>query len=65
MAGAACGIQFLLGALLLQSFGLYIAVLSEEMGWSKTTLSGAAAMQSMEAAVIGPLLGWMMDRFGP
>jgi sugar phosphate permease len=65
IAGAACGIQFLLGALLLQSFGLYIAVLSEEMGWSKTTLSGAAAMQSMEAAVIGPLLGWMMDRFGP
>ena len=65
MVGAACGIQFLLGALLLQSFGLYIAVLSEEMGWSKTTLSGAAAMQSMEAAVIGPLLGWMMDRFGP
>ena len=65
IAGAACGIQFLLGALLLQAFGLYIAVLSEEMGWSKTTLSGAAAMQSMEAAVIGPLLGWMMDRFGP
>ena len=65
MVGASFGIQLLLGTLLLQSFGLYIAVLSEEMGWSKTTLSGAAAMQSMEAAVIGPLLGWMMDRFGP
>jgi MFS family permease len=65
MVGAACGIQFLLGALLLQSFGLYIAVLSEEMGWSKTTLSGAAALQSAESAIIGPLLGWLMDRLGP
>jgi len=65
MVGAACGIQFLLGALLLQSFGLYIAVLSEEMGWSKTTLSGAAALQSAESAIIGPMLGWLMDRLGP
>ena len=65
MVGAACGIQFLIGALLLQSFGLYIAVLSEEMGWSKTTLSGAAALQSAESAIIGPMLGWLMDRWGP
>ena len=65
MVAAACGIQFLVGALLLQTFGLYIAVLSEEMGWSKTTLSGAAALQSAESAIIGPLLGWLMDRWGP
>jgi sugar phosphate permease len=45
--------------------GLYIAVLSDEMGWSKTTLSGAAALQSVEAAIIGPVLGWVMDRVGP
>ena len=65
MVAAASGIQFLLGALLLQTFGLYIAALSEEMGWSKTILSGAAALQSAESAIIGPLLGWMMDRWGP
>jgi MFS family permease len=65
MVAAAVGIQFLLAALLNQSLGLYIAVLSDEMGWSKTTLSGAAALQSAEAAVIGPILGWLMDRFGP
>lgn len=48
-----------------QSFGAYIAVLAAEQGWSKTALSGAAALQSVETAVIGPLLGWMVDRFGP
>ena len=65
MVGAACGIQFLLAAFLTQALGLYIAVLSDEMGWSKTTLSGAAALQSVEAAIIGPVLGWVMDRVGP
>ncbi len=65
MVGAACGIRFLLAAFLTQVLGLYIAVLSDEMGWSKTTLSGAAALQSVEAAIIGPVLGWVMDRVGP
>jgi MFS family permease len=65
MVGAACAMQFLLAAFLTQALGLYIAVLSDEMGWSKTTLSGAAALQSVEAAIIGPILGWIMDRFGP
>ncbi len=65
LVGAACAIQFLLAALLSQCFGLYIAVLSDEMGWSKTTLAGAAALQSVESAIIAPLLGWLMDRLGP
>ncbi len=65
MAGAACGIQFMFSALLNQAFGAYVAVLSDERGWSKTALSGAAALQSVESAIMGPLLGWFMDRFGP
>ncbi len=65
MVAAAFGIQFVIAAVLTQSLGLYIAVLADEMGWSKTTLSGAAALQSVESAIIGPLMGWMIDRFGP
>ncbi len=65
MAGAAGAIQFLQSALLMQSFGAYVAVLSEQRGWSKTALSGAAALQSVESAILGPALGWLLDRFGP
>jgi len=57
-------IQFLQSWLLTQAFGAYFAVFSEERGWSKTALSGAAALQSMEAALLGPVLGWISDRFG-
>src|SRR6185503_18266296 len=57
-------LQFLQAMLLNQAFGAYVAVLVEEKGWSKTALSGAAAMKSTETAVLGPALGWMLDRFG-
>jgi MFS family permease len=65
MVAAGSGIQFLQAGLLHQAFGAYFAVLIQEFGWSKTALSGAAALQPMEAAVLGPVLGWIIDRFGP
>jgi sugar phosphate permease len=65
MVVAGCGMQFLQSCLLLQSFGAYFAVLHDDRGWSKTALSGAAALQQMEAAVLGPVIGWFLDRFGP
>jgi sugar phosphate permease len=65
MVGAATGLQFLQAGLVTQAFGAYLAVLAEEEGWSKTALSGAAALQQMEVALLGPVLGWLLDRFGP
>ncbi len=64
MAGAGSLMQFVQGTLLLHSFGAYFAVLRDDRGWSKTELSGAAALHQMEAAILGPLLGWFLDRFG-
>jgi sugar phosphate permease len=65
IVGAGALIQFLQSSLLLQSFGAYVAVLQEDRGWSKTELSFAAALHQMEAAILGPVLGWFIDRFGP
>ncbi|MCC6535362.1 MAG: MFS transporter [Burkholderiales bacterium] len=62
VAGGA--LQFLQSMLLNQAFGAYLAVLVAERGWSKTALSGAASLKSTEAALLGPALGWMVDRFG-
>ena len=64
MVGAGSLMQFVQGTLLLQSFGAYFAVLRDDRGWSKTELSGAAALHQVEAAILGPLLGWFIDRFG-
>src|SRR3954462_9955636 len=65
MVGAGSALQFVQSALMSQSFGAYVAVLQAERGWSKTALSGAAALQQMETAILGPFIGWFMDRFGP
>ena len=64
MVGAGALIQFIHAGLLMQAFGAYVAVLSEDRGWSKTSLSIGAALQSLEGALLGPVLGWAMDRFG-
>ncbi len=65
MVAAGCAMQFVQSTLFLQSFGAYFAVLRDDRGWSKTELSGAAALHQVEAAILGPLLGWFLDRFGP
>lgn len=64
MVFAAASLQFIQSMMLHQAFGAYVAVLIQDKGWSKTSVSGASAMMSMEAAVIGPILGWFLDRFG-
>ena len=64
MVFAAASLQFIQSMMLHQAFGAYVAILIQEKSWSKTSVSGASAMMSMEAAVIGPILGWFLDRFG-
>ncbi|UCE30003.1 MAG: MFS transporter [Burkholderiales bacterium] len=64
IVGAALGLHFLQAAMLHQAFGAYVATLSDELGWSKTALSAGAALQSIETALLGPALGWTIDRFG-
>jgi len=65
IVAAGGALQFLQSLLLNQSFGVYLAVLVEDRGWSKTAVAGAAALKSTEAAILGPALGWAVDRFGP
>ncbi len=62
---AGAGIQLLGGALLGQAFGAYVVLLREEFGWSKTVLSAASSLREAESGVVGPLQGWLLNRFGP
>ncbi len=65
MVAAGFGMQLMSAGLLQQAFGAYVAVLREEFAWSKTALSGAAVIQQVESAILGPIQGWFVDRFGP
>ncbi|MSP96701.1 MAG: MFS transporter [Betaproteobacteria bacterium] len=65
IAGASFGLQFLQATFLHQAFGAYIAVMRETFDWSKTAFSAAAAIQQLEGALLGPIQGWFIDKFGP
>ncbi|MFM9971367.1 MAG: MFS transporter [Burkholderiales bacterium] len=64
MVWASFGLQGLQTGLLQQSLGAYVAVLREEFGWGKAALAGAAVIQQVENALLGPIQGWLVDRFG-
>ncbi len=49
----------------MQSYGAYTVVLNREFGWSMTLLSGAYALTRIESGLLGPLQGWIVDRYGP
>src|SRR5688572_9548678 len=57
--------QAVAGALLQRSFGTYAVLLREEFGWSKAAISGAFSLQQLESGLLGPIQGWLIDRFGP
>ena len=65
MVLASAGIQVVIGMLLMQAFGAYAAVLREEFGWSRAAISGAFSLARFESGILGPLQGWLIDRFGP
>jgi sugar phosphate permease len=65
VVAAGFGLESLIGALMFHAYGAYAVLLREEFGWSKTMLSAAFAMARAESGILGPLQGWLTDRFGP
>lgn len=65
IVAASSGIQFLASVLWMQSYGAYVVLLQADFGWSKTLLAGAFALTRVESGILGPLQGWLADRFGP
>lgn len=64
VAGAA-GIQLLSGLLFMHSVGAYVVALQREFGWSSTLISAAFALTRAESGLLGPVQGYLVDRFGP
>ncbi len=48
-----------------QSYGAYAVIFNREFGWSMTLLASAYTLTRIESGLLGPLQGWMADRYGP
>ena len=53
------------GGLYFYGFGAFFKTITEELGTSRAVLSGAFSLARLEGGLIGPLEGWLIDRFGP
>ena len=62
---SAAGIQFTSGLFWMHSYGAYVVLLQEEFAWSAAVVSGAFALTRVESGLLGPIQGWLTDRFGP
>jgi MFS family permease len=62
---AAVVVAMLGGSGLRAVFGVFIRPLEGEFGWDRASLSGAAALSLLLLGAVGPVVGWMVDRWGP
>jgi sugar phosphate permease len=65
IVASSAGVQWLAAVLWMQSYGAYMVFLLDDFGWSKALVAGAFALTRIESGILGPLQGWLVDRFGP
>lgn len=46
------------------TIAVFIFPLSEELGWSRTLIAGAASVGGLAASGVSPAVGWLVDRYG-
>jgi len=58
-------IGFYFGGTVVFGFTAFFEPIREEFGWSYTQISIAASLRGLEMGIFAPLVGFLVDRFGP
>jgi MFS family permease len=45
-------------------FNTFFTPMVNEFGWSRAATSGAFSLSRLEGGIFGPIVGWLIDRFG-
>ncbi|MEC9014141.1 MAG: MFS transporter, partial [Chloroflexota bacterium] len=45
--------------------GVWVKALEMHFGWSRAQLTGAFSLAQLEGSILGPFLGYLIDRLGP
>ena len=48
-----------------QGFSSYLGPLQGDFGWSRALLAGPRSVTQVQNSVLGPVEGYLIDRFGP
>ncbi len=52
------------GGMFMHGFQFYFEPMRQQFGWSRTLLSGAYSLSRVESGFLGPLGGYLVERFG-
>ena len=64
IATAGTLVNFTGAILFFHAFGAYLLLIENEFGWDKALLAGAFSLARIESGLLGPIQGWMIDRYG-
>lgn len=64
IVGGGTLIQFVVAALWIQSYGVYVALIREEFDWSKATMAGIFSIAQITQGAVAPIQGWLIDLIG-
>lgn len=65
LLGCFIGLAVSVSAILMIPLGLYLKPITAEFGWSRTQFSTAVALAGLCNAIMLPIAGFFVDRFGP
>ena len=58
-------VHFYLGAVFIYGMSAFLGPMTSSMGWTRAQFSVAAGLQRLEGSVASPVVGFIVDRFGP
>jgi sugar phosphate permease len=58
-------LAFYIGGVVAYGFTAFFEPIAEEFGWSYTQISIAASIRGLEMGILAPVMGFLVDRFGP
>ncbi len=65
IVGAGVLLSIMSGGMYVYGFSTFFLPLTREFGWSRASLSGVVSIARLEGGVLSPLVGYIIDRFGP
>ena len=65
IVGAGLVSMTLSSGLFFNGFGFYFLPIQSQFNWSSTAMSGAVSLSRLESGLLGPLEGYLIQRYGP
>ncbi|MBI2857632.1 MAG: MFS transporter, partial [Chloroflexi bacterium] len=65
IVGASVALNFYLSIAFFQGLQVFFLPILTDFGWSRTAASGAYSLRQLESGLLAPVVGFLVDRWGP